>query len=178
MSKDTSWDPSGKSSSASGEETLEADRRGAQRHPFSADAEVTELRSGLKLSARVSDLSLKGCYIDTLNPYAAGTAVSLRLHKGKDVFEARANVSYRQAGFGMGLDFEGLVAEQRAKLEIWLSELGVEVQSRGPGKSEAVQPEPVSSPDHALIIALVRLLNCKGILTNQESAALLDGRLD
>ncbi len=150
MSKDTSWDPSGKSSSASGEETLEADRRGAQRHPFSADAEVTELRSGLKLSARVSDLSLKGCYIDTLNPYAAGTAVSLRLQ----------------------------VAEQRAKLEIWLSELGVEVQSRGPGKSEAVQPEPVSSPDHALIIALVRLLNCKGILTNQESAALLDGRLD
>src|SRR5712692_6079677 len=126
MSKDTSWDPSGKSSSASGEETLEADRRGAQRHAFSADAEVTDLRSGLKLSARVSDLSLKGCFIDTLNPYAVGTAVRLRLLKGKDVFEVRAIVSYRQAGFGMGVAFTGLAAEQQAKLKDWLSEHGVE----------------------------------------------------
>ncbi len=92
MSEDTSREPSGKSSSASGQGVLEADRRGAQRRQLSADAEVTDLRSGLKLSARVSDLSLKGCFIDTLNPYPVGTAVSLRLFKGKDVFEARAIV--------------------------------------------------------------------------------------
>jgi len=178
MSKDTSWKPSGKSSSASDQETLEANRRGTPRHQFSAEVEVADLRSGLKLSARVSDLSLKGCFIDTLNPYAAGTAVNLRLFKGKDVYEVRAIVSYRQAGFGMGLAFTGLEAEQQAKLEDWLSEHGVEENRHRPEQMEAAKPEPVSPVDHVLAIELVRLLNHKGILTDQECAALLDEFLD
>src|SRR5712691_2773649 len=169
MSEDTSRKPSGKSSSASGQEALEADRRGAHRRQLSADAEVTDLRSGLKLSARVSDLSLKGCYIDTLNPCPVGTSVSLRLFKGKNVFEARAIVSYRQAGFGMGLAFASLAGEHQAKLENWLSEYGAEENLHPPEQTEAAKPVPVSSRDHALTI-LVGLLNRKGILTDQECA--------
>jgi hypothetical protein len=44
------------------------ERRSARRHVMVLAAEVVELPSGAKLSARRSDISRTGCYIDTLNP--------------------------------------------------------------------------------------------------------------
>ena len=44
------------------------DRRNAPRNPLFLTAEVTELSSDAILSARTSDVSRTGCYIDTLNP--------------------------------------------------------------------------------------------------------------
>src|SRR5438876_7955085 len=42
----------------------DSERREAPLHPFIASAEETDLASGARLSARVSELSLKGCYLD------------------------------------------------------------------------------------------------------------------
>jgi hypothetical protein len=58
--------PSGLSSS---------ERREAPRHPFIASAEETDLASGARLSALVSELSVKGCYLDTLNPFPKDTQI-------------------------------------------------------------------------------------------------------
>jgi len=50
--------PSGLSSS---------ERREVLRHPFIDSAQEIDLTSGARLSAPVSEPSLKGCYLDTLN---------------------------------------------------------------------------------------------------------------
>jgi hypothetical protein len=42
-------------------------------------AEVTELPRGARLSARTSDASRTGCYIDTLNPVPHGSQVMVRI---------------------------------------------------------------------------------------------------
>jgi len=49
------------------------DRRRATRYSFSATAEVLEIASGTRVSARAADLSMNGCYLDTLNPFAVGS---------------------------------------------------------------------------------------------------------
>ena len=64
------------------------ERRSAPRYPMVLAAQVLELPRGAKLSARSSDISRTGCYIDTLNPSPVGTKVRLRLTHNEEVFEA------------------------------------------------------------------------------------------
>jgi hypothetical protein len=98
-----------------------ADRRGAARFPLILVAEVTELTGSTVLSARSSDVSQSGCYIDTLNPIAVGSQVYVRLLRGEEVFEAGARVMYVCPGLGMGVMFDKNVPEnQLAILNRWL----------------------------------------------------------
>jgi hypothetical protein len=97
--------------------------RTVRRCPFVAAAEVTELHSGARLSARTSELGLGGCYIDVLNPFPQGTAVQLRILRDQGVFETPAKVVYCDPKFGMGLAFSEMMPDQRSLLEIWLVEL-------------------------------------------------------
>ena len=98
-----------------------AERRRAPRYPLILTAVVTEAQSGAKLDARTSDVSRTGCYIDTLNPTPAGTAIILRLTQGEESFETRAKVVYESPGLGMGVAFVDMPADQRALLDKWLA---------------------------------------------------------
>jgi PilZ domain len=98
-------------------------QRSVRRCPFVASAEVTELRSGALLSARTSELSVGGCYVDALNPFPEGTLVSLRILRDQGVFETKAKVVYCDPRFGMGLAFTEMTPDQRSLLEAWLAEI-------------------------------------------------------
>ncbi len=75
------------------------------------------------MRARISELSLNGCYIDTMNPHPIGTLILLRLVRDKGVFETPATVIYEQPGFGMGVAFTSTPAEQKKIVEGWIAEL-------------------------------------------------------
>jgi len=97
-----------------------ADRRAAPRYPLILLAELTELSSGVTLGARTSDVSLTGCFIDSLNPFPKGSLLRVRLKYENETFEASSTVMYASAGLGMGLRFEDpLPAEQLAILVRW-----------------------------------------------------------
>lgn len=100
-----------------------ATRRAFRRCAFVASAEVTDTVSRTRLSARTSELGLGGCYVDSLNPFPAGTLVQLRILRDQGVFETEAKVVYCDPRFGMGLAFAGIKPEQRSLLEAWLTEL-------------------------------------------------------
>ena len=100
-----------------------SERREAPRHPFIASAQETDLASGARLSARVSELSLKGCYLDTLNPFPRGTQIRLVIFHGGATFTARATVIYPQPNMGMGVEFSAAEPEQLEVLMKWLKEL-------------------------------------------------------
>ena len=97
--------------------------RAVRRCPFVAAAEVTDLRSGTRLSARTSELGVGGCYIDVLNPFPQGAAVHLKIVRDQGIFEAQAKVVYCDPKFGMGLAFSEITPDQRSVLETWLVEL-------------------------------------------------------
>ena len=88
-----------------------------------ASAEVTELRSGAVLSARISELGVGGCYVDALNPFPEGTPVGLRILRDQGVFETKAKVVYCDSRFGMGLAFTETTPDQRSLLEGWIAEI-------------------------------------------------------
>ena len=100
-----------------------AKRRSVRRCPLVASAEVTELRSGALLSARISEMGLGGCYVDALNPFPEGTLVGLRILRDQGVFETKAKVVYCDPRFGMGLAFTEMTPDQRSLLEAWLAEI-------------------------------------------------------
>ena len=98
------------------------DKRNDQRIAFIAAVEVTEAATGTRLSARTSDLSRSGCYIDTLNPTPSKTAVRLRLSHNGEELEIPGRIVYVSPGLGMGVRFdEELTAQQSHVLTRWLS---------------------------------------------------------
>ena len=100
-----------------------AKQRSVRRCALVASVEVTELRSGATLSARISELGVGGCYVDALNPFPEGALVALRILRDQGVFETKAKVVYCHSGFGMGLAFTELMPDQRSLLETWLAEI-------------------------------------------------------
>lgn len=99
---------------------MEQERRRSPRFPFIASAEVLEENNGSQLSARVSDLSATGCYVDTINPRPGGTAVRVRIFNETQSFEASATVAYSVVHLGMGLSFAEVPASSRDILREWL----------------------------------------------------------
>ncbi len=105
------------------ENSQQSKQRAVRRCPFVAAAEVTEIASGARLSARISELGVGGCYVETLNPFSEGMLVQLRIIRDQGVFETRAKVVYSQMSFGMGLAFTDMAPKQRSLLEDWLAEI-------------------------------------------------------
>jgi hypothetical protein len=58
-------------------------QRSVRRCPLVASAEVTDLHSGTRLSARISELGVGGCYVDALTPFPEGTLVKLRIMRNQ-----------------------------------------------------------------------------------------------
>jgi c-di-GMP-binding flagellar brake protein YcgR len=98
-------------------------RRAAKRCKMVASAEVTDLASNTRLSARTSEIGIGGCYVDAMNPFPVGTIVHVRILRDKGAFEAQAKVAYCDLTMGMGVAFTEIAPEQRAMLEDWLAEI-------------------------------------------------------
>ena len=98
----------------------ETDRRRTPRYPFVATAEIVEISSGTRIFARVSDLSLYGCYIDMSNPLPTGAHVFVKIFTDADFFEAEANVVYSQPNLGVGLAFHDVKPAFLPTLHKWL----------------------------------------------------------
>jgi len=96
------------------------DRRKSPRFVLIVFATIAE-PGGKKLSARTSDVSKTGCYIDTLAPLAKGTRVYVQLRQGRERFETIGTVVYVNPGLGMGIQFhEPVLPDQLEILTRWL----------------------------------------------------------
>src|SRR5437764_12964717 len=92
MSNEPNRPPDAARNKPSDAKTAAAERREARRYAFICPAELIDLAGSTRISARTADLSLRGCYIDTLNPLPLGTRVRLQLTKNGQRVEFRAEV--------------------------------------------------------------------------------------
>lgn len=155
------------------------DRRRNQRYTFSATAEVVEMVSGARLSTRAADLSQEGCYLDSLNPFAIGSKVRVRIHWGGAELTCTAAVRDSQAGMGMGIAFTNLNDAQKALIESWIGRLdSPALADLSPSPlSENAKPAPPPDQRDALALRLIDLLQKKGLLSSDDVASLLRGRI-
>jgi hypothetical protein len=163
-----------------------AERRRHARQSFSADAEIVEVVSGtrLRMTARVADLSMGGCYLDTINPFAPGALAHLRIHSRNTDLLCVATVKSCQPGMGMGLAFEGLTKANSDLLKAWLDDSSstatedVEAEDMLKAGQAIIVPEisvsgGLQSHHDALSIRLAKLLHTKGVLNDTEIVRLL-----
>ncbi len=156
--------------------TQTEERRASSRKPLIATAHVVELGSGAKLRARSCDIVVQGCYVDTMNPFPAGTQVRIRLEKRKSSFEARGRVVYRLAGLGMGIAFADVTQDNKTVLEQWISQNGSDDNSNFEASLLPLHVEEQSKSKAHLpqqIVDLIEMLERKGILSRTEAALLL-----
>ena len=100
---------------------METELRRSPRVPFIAAAEIMEANTQVRLSARTSDISRHGCYMDMVNPLPAGVAVKIAIAHGERTFSSTAAVVYSQTPLGMGLEFRDMDKSERDQLEQWLA---------------------------------------------------------
>lgn len=99
------------------------------RFPFVAIVLAADPSSNIAIAARTTDLSMGGCYIDSVNPLPPGTLITIELvHKGES-FHATGRIVYCQPNMGMGISFVEIKKENRELLTRWIEELQT-MQSR------------------------------------------------
>ncbi|SRR5258708_5187100 len=99
---------------------MDQNRRRTPRYPFVASIEMREGTSEDKRTARVKELSLNGCYVDTENPYPMGASLAVKLFTETDFFEGQASVVYSTLNQGMGLMFRDIRPYYLMVLRKWL----------------------------------------------------------
>jgi hypothetical protein len=99
---------------------VEQERRRSPRYPFIASAELVEQASETRMSSRVSELGLHGCYLDMINPFPEGTKVLVKIYTDAEYFESLGTVVYTQHNMGMGVKFEEVKPAFTAVLNTWL----------------------------------------------------------
>jgi hypothetical protein len=157
-------------------EAASAEHRRHARFPLTALVEALEPKSNTQITGRSSDVSLGGCYVDTLNPFSEGTLIRVRLTRENISFEANAKVMYSQIGMGMGIAFTSAEKDQFRVFQKWIAELTgpstteLNVQGEKPkgGGNTGSQGEQTYVLNE-LVIALMR----KGVLTEVEGQAML-----
>ena len=152
------------------------EQRKHPRFPFTATIEAIEQRSQTRIKGRTSDLSLGGCYVDTISPFSQGTIIHLRISKGNVAFKTKARVAYSMNGMGMGLTFISDVPDSLLPVEKWIAEINNEVPMEFEMEGELNSAnEKESSVDEKIFVLneLVIELMRKGILAEDAGKAML-----
>jgi hypothetical protein len=154
------------------------ERRTARRYMISASAEVSDVTSGVKLAARVADISITGCYLDSINSFPEGTRLCLHIRQGDTEFNGEGTVRYAKSGMGMGLAFLHLDDAQNSVLQGWIERLDPSARLDAPrvdswpsGKSQATSTSRSQVSD-AFVFRLIELLREKDLLSEADVTTL------
>jgi hypothetical protein len=97
---------------------MSQDKRSAPRVLNSIDLECYTLdESPATVTARISDLSVTGAFLDCLNALPVGTRLGLRFVLNEHLLTVAAEVVHSMPQFGMGVRFLNLSPESRATIE-------------------------------------------------------------
>jgi PilZ domain-containing protein len=101
---------------------VQVERPRARRYFFIASIELTDLQSETQTKEKTSDLSLFGCYVDTLKPLAPGTKVRIKISHRGEHFQAQGKVANARPNAGMGIVFTRIELNDQLVLDRWIAE--------------------------------------------------------
>jgi hypothetical protein len=100
-----------------------AERRSVPRYPFSARAVILEPLTRVQLPAQVSEISVGGCYLESLYGLPRNTVVQILIHRDDSVFESWGRIVYVHSGVGSGIAFFDIAPSQQKQIERWVTEI-------------------------------------------------------
>jgi len=99
------------------------ERRRAPRYQFIAEAEIIEIETDTKFTAKTGDISGGGCFLDMLNPSPEGAEIRVTIVQGDQTFTAVGRVAFVFPNVGMGVAFTRVEEDQLMILHQWLEAL-------------------------------------------------------
>lgn len=123
-------------------------RRAQQRFHCTGGVEMRRNESAPPVFGNLSDLSLTGCYVETVSTLPVGAEILFMLRVRDNVVRGRAQVKTSHHAVGLGLVFMHLSKEDEQKLESILAALSGSADMRT-GDQRKLAPEdplPVSRP--------------------------------
>jgi len=74
------------------------------------------------MPARITELSLYGCFVQMSNPLEKGAQPVLKIYTEGKYFESQGSVLYSQPNLGMGIGFQNVNPHYLIVLRQWLIE--------------------------------------------------------
>ncbi|HXJ04787.1 MAG TPA: PilZ domain-containing protein [Candidatus Acidoferrum sp.] len=97
---------------------MHQDQRGL-RFRFNADAEVRIVDSPTSFRGRVTEMSLRGCFLETPGSFTERQRLVVRIFNSAEYFESRADVIYVKPS-GVGVLFAEMNPHFRVVLQKWI----------------------------------------------------------
>jgi CheY-like chemotaxis protein len=94
-----------------------AERRGPSRHSCTIGAEVYRSGSSVPNRCTLSDISTGGCYVETREPFPAGTELEIVVRAQETKLRIRGKVRSTHPGFGTGVQFTLGNEDQRQQVQ-------------------------------------------------------------
>ena len=154
------------------------DRRKHPRYPISGGgAEVRQQGVDSRIWARLTDISLGGCYLEIMSPLPVLTYVNLVLTLEEQRLQAKGQVVVSHPHFGMGVQFIDLSAADRQMLETWLAALAPKA---GPpvGRRSGESPARTLDKEAAalLVQAVTEFFLSKPTMSREEFQQMVEAR--
>ena len=121
-------------------------RRKTTRYHCTGGVELRRNESAPPIFGNLSDVSLEGCYVETVSTLPIGTEVLFMLRVSETVIRGRATVKASNHAVGMGLEFMHLAVEDQQKLEFLVGTLAGVQDMRAPEHRRVVPEEPIRTP--------------------------------
>ncbi|HET7873705.1 MAG TPA: PilZ domain-containing protein [Terriglobales bacterium] len=121
-------------------------RRKHTRYRCTGGAEIRRQEGSPAIFGNLTDISLEGCYVESVSTLPSGTDVVLMLRVSETVIRGRAVVKVSNHAVGMGLEFLHLAAEDQQKLEFLVGTLAGVQDMRPPDQRRVVPEDPIPPP--------------------------------
>jgi hypothetical protein len=108
-----------------------------QRVPFPLEIWNERSGGGAQMRTKTTDISGRGCYVETMLPLPVGTALSIAFWLDKERITTPALVRTCDGGVGMGIEFTGLKPETQDALQRLIEEMKQEASSAGKSAQSA-----------------------------------------
>jgi PilZ domain-containing protein len=91
------------------------------RFSFNAAVEIAPERTpNATVVARMTELSLQGCFVEHAAPFPEGTLLLVKIFHEEEYFEAKAKVVHVKKSAGMGLTFRDVNPYCQSVLHKWI----------------------------------------------------------
>ena len=98
----------------------DANRRRFYRHKISLPLEIRDERVNAPLRINATDVSGNGCYIESMMPLPLGTVLKVDFYLDSDHIKITAVVRTCDPGVGNGIEFTGMPAETKQRMQTYL----------------------------------------------------------
>jgi hypothetical protein len=100
-------------------------KRRFERHrlPYPLEIHTERGAAGTNMRTQTTDISGRGCYVETMLPMPVGTQLQITLRLGEERVTIPAVIRTCDGGVGMGIEFTGLSSEIQDRLQKHVEEM-------------------------------------------------------